>query len=131
MGDKNKRHEIIEALISLSNEQGFLTADDIVKTAVTIDLHLDDIDRICGILINKGTIIHDDDDVSDKIANEDLEGYLTSRAKIDYEEVFNRVIQIDESLIFYINELKQITPPRKGEEKQLIYQAKQGERLRP
>ena len=126
MGDDQKRQQIIETLISLSIDRGYITSDDIVSTADSIDLPLDDIDRICETLIDNGIIIRDDEDASDRVGNEDLNGYFSVYSKIDYSEVFKRILQIDESLTTYINELKQIIPPRKGEEKQLIYQARRG-----
>ncbi len=103
MGDDQKRQQIIETLISLSIDRGYITSDDIVSTADSIDLPLDDIDRICETLIDNGIIIRDDEDASDRVGNEDINGYLSVYSKIEYNEVFKRICYIHESLTTYIN----------------------------
>ena len=116
-----------DELLQLSKQKGFLTTDEIVDAASISNLPIDDLDRICDTLLSKGVILLDNDqDKASSNLQADANIYLSGRSKVDYEKLFEQVIKIDDSLEYYINALKRIPPPRKGEEQELIYQAKKG-----
>ena len=126
MDNLQKNRQVTKELITNAKKKGYATIDDIFTAIDCVNLPVDDVDRICDILVNKGIIILDIDDTDVVDTQQDETGYLYGRSKVDYDEIFFRVINIDESLYDYINNLRHIAPPRIGEEYDLIYRARDG-----
>ena len=126
MGSSQKNKQVIDSLISDANKKGYISIDDIFLAIDSVNSPIDDVDRVCDILANRGIIIRDSDD-TDLLETQQKEiGYLSDRSKVDYNKVFLRVLDIDRSLDSYINNLRHIAPPRIGEEHELVYKAREG-----
>jgi RNA polymerase primary sigma factor len=110
-------------LVEKEQEQGFLTKNDIFDYVDKYNLPLDELERLCGLLVDKGTIIQEK---QEKEFLDHESSYTSSKNKVDYEKIFKRALNIDCSLIPYINKLKRIQHPRRGEADKLIHQAKKG-----
>lgn len=126
MESVKKNQQVIKSLMSDAKRKGYITIDDIFGAIDSVNLLIDDVDRICDILANRGIIIRDGEDTDSVGAQQNEIGYLSDRSKVDYDEIFLRVLDIDESLDIYINNLRHIAPPRVGEEHELIYKAREG-----
>lgn len=111
--------KIIDILYSQYQKKGFLSEDTIFDTLITNDLSLAQIDSVCEILLLKGVIISSD------IFEPNEDDYY-DRSQLNYDEIFDEVISIEETLAPFINEVRQIKPPQNREWKNLIVPAKHG-----
>ena len=116
--------QLIEQLLLLSKSKTFLTTEDILNKVIAANLPVDELDRVCESLLDKGVLICQDPSEIDYDIN--LDDVFNDRSQIDYEIIFNRVIQIDNSLKDYISDLRQIPSPKTNEEKRLIVRAREG-----
>ncbi len=113
----------IETLLISSEKKGFVTDDEIINVCDTNKLSLKQFDELYNVIQKKGILIKEDNEVlDDGIINKDI--YISDKAKYDYKKLFNKVVKIDPSLKFYIDLLKRIEPLKRGEERELVYQAK-------
>lgn len=118
----NSNDKIIDKLYAIYKEKGFLDENTIIDAVIDLGLPLDDIDRVCDILLSKGVLVKSQatNDITD---NKD-EPY--DKAKTDYDAVFNQIIKAEPSLKTFINGVKNIPPPRNKEIDNLMPQAKSG-----
>lgn len=117
----NEKQAISDKIYSVYHDKGFVTENIILDAIAEHNLSLDEIDRICDNLLSMGVIIQDSIYLDD---NED-DGFY-DRSKIDYEKIFSSVIEIDDSIKPFINEVRQLQPPQHREAQNLILQAKAG-----
>ena len=85
---------------------------------------IEEVDRVSGHLLTIGCIIRESD--THTIEFNDEESEHNDRSRLDYDAIFSKVIELDDSLELYINEIKKIPPPGYKEVERLIYQAKDG-----
>jgi len=111
----------LDKLSSLSKSKGYISFDDILNITDSLELPIDDVDRISETLLLQGIIIREKD--VHKIREEES---FEDRSKLDYEQIFNQVVDIDPSLSRYIAQIKLIVPPQYKEVDTLIFQAKDG-----
>lgn len=114
--------EIINKLFSTYKTNGYVTEEVVFDTIFEHNLPLDEVDNVCDQLLSMGVIIDDS-------TSENLDGYEEvdyDRSKTDYEKLFNKIETIDDSLIPFIDEIRQIKPPQHREWQNLIPQAKNG-----
>lgn len=52
---------------------------------------------------------------------DDEESQSNDRIKLNYEDIFSKVIELDDSIEAYLNEIKAIPPPGYKEVENLIY----------
>ena len=119
MGIINIHHGIIEELYGAYKVRGYVTEDNVLDAIVANNLQLDEVEYVCEYLISMGVIIRNDA-TTDSDDNEDI----YDRSQIDYEKLFRDIIDNDENLTQFINELRQIQPPQHREMQNLILQAK-------
>ena len=128
--DNQIKLELQEKLLALAKNNGFITVDEIINYSILVKIPLDYIDSIYNFLHKNNIIIRDikeNDNLNNEIkANKKSYIYKSIRDRVDYETIFNRIIKIDNSIKYYIDELKIIPPPKKNEADQLIYQARKG-----
>ncbi|APV43667.1 RNA polymerase primary sigma factor [Dehalogenimonas formicexedens] len=110
--------EIVNQLIQLHQEQGYVSEDAVLAAIRKHSLPLDGVERLCDHLLSIGVVIRDD--LNDLLAVSD-DGY--DRSKINYRELFEEVMEIDPSLSYFIEELRLIKPPQHREWQLLIPQA--------
>lgn len=122
MVNQHLKQKVLEKLNSIYKSKGYITIDEVIQYIDEAALPLDEVERLCDILTNNGVIIRDE---PTNIAEDDDEN-IFDRSKLDYDKLFERVIEIDPSLEPYIDGVKSILPPQYREEAALIYQAKEG-----
>ncbi|MEG0615427.1 MAG: sigma-70 family RNA polymerase sigma factor [Oscillospiraceae bacterium] len=88
------------------------------------DLPLDDIERISDRLLTIGIILRENDNHT--ISTDDEDDESNNRSKIDYDLMFDEIIEMYPSLKGFINEVRIIPPPQAKEVDTLIYQAIDG-----
>jgi RNA polymerase primary sigma factor len=117
METKDKKIEVIDKLYALYQKNGYINEGDLFDTILELNLPLDEIDRVCDDILSLGIIIRYDNDDEDD---------LYDRSRLDYEEIFAKVVKIDEFLKPFIEEVRQIKPPQHREQQNIIKQAKAG-----
>lgn len=117
------REEALSNLIELSEKQGYITFDDIINSSENFGLSIRDVDWLSNSITTKGTIIYDEKPSMNKISEV---GEFDDFAHGDYNAIFNRVIELDDTLEPFINEAKSIIPPQYREMAELKYQVSEG-----
>lgn len=112
-------------LMVLAKEKGYLNINDILKYAEISDLAIDEVDRLCDLIISDGVIIGDEEITTFEEPDKN-DTSIYNKSQLDYDKIYNKVLKIDNSLIWYIEKVKSIKPPQIGEEALLIYHAKEG-----
>jgi RNA polymerase primary sigma factor len=118
MALSNESQNIVDRLYSLYKTRGYIREEEALDLISIYNVSLKDTDRIIGILLNLGvifsyeTIQHNDD-------------YLDF-GFINYESVYNEIIELDNSLAYIINYIRKIKPPQRHEFNNLYYQSKNG-----
>lgn len=125
------KKQVTSTLIQLAKQKGYITYDDIINSADSAALPIDEVERLCELVILEGVIIRDNDElVASKDANAvNLENTLSTKhdkSRLNYNSIYKRVLAIDKSLAGYIEKIKLIEPPQQGEEALLIHHAKEG-----
>ncbi|MCL6442964.1 MAG: sigma-70 family RNA polymerase sigma factor [Alicyclobacillus sp.] len=112
-------------LLELHKSQGYLTIDDICSYVEKMSLPIDEVDRLCEKVLSAGIILLDEAPViPHKNPTSSRRHY--DRSRLNYNRIYDRVVKIDTSLAGYVEQLRQIPPPRLREESSLIEHAKEG-----
>lgn len=118
------RQDAYVKLLSIAEEQGYLTLDDIMDIAGESALPLNDVDWLSNSVITRGILVYDEKPHKENIVAEEEE--YDDFAQIDYNAMFKRIVETEPSLAMFVNEIKNIKPPQAGELNRLIYQAQEG-----
>ncbi len=125
-----KRQEAYTFLLKLSENQGYITIEDVMNVSDEYSLEINDVDWLTNALTVRGIIIYDEvpSKTSSAILSSESDEYLEfdDYSQIDYEKIYDRVIALNESLEPFINEVRTILPPQRGEVDQLKYLALEG-----
>lgn len=119
----NSRQEALRNLLNLANKQGYITFDDVMDSADANLLPIQDFDWLTNSLTTNGVLIYDE--VPKNINFQDDDDY-DDFAQRDYEAIYSRIIELDESLAPFIAAVKNIVPPQWREFSQLKYQVIEG-----
>lgn len=119
------REEALSNLIKLSEQQGYITFDDIIDSSDKFSLPISDVDWLSNSITTKGIIIYDEKPSTSRIYDEDE---FDDFAHGDYDAIFDKVLELNETLEPFINEIKSILPPQYREIAQLKYQVQEGNR---
>lgn len=109
--------KIIDYIYKLYKQKGYVSEDIIFDALIDNNISLDKVDYICETLLSMGVLIRSDD------IDEDDSVYIYDRSQTDFEEIYNQVVEIDESLVPFIEEIRRIIPPQHREWYNLISQA--------
>lgn len=118
------RRDAYAYLLSLAEQQGYVTFDNIIAAADRWQLPINEVDWLSNSITTRGILIYDAAPEKANKVQEDDE--YDDYAQSDYETVYNRVIELEPSLYPFIDEIKQIRPPQYKELAGIIYQAKEG-----
>lgn len=122
---RDLRQEALENLLKKAEKQGYLTFDDIMDCADEKSLPIQDFDWLSSAITMRGLIIYDEVPINRIAVNQEEDEY-NDYAQSDYESVYNRIIELDDSLEPFIAEIRNIMPPQWREFTQLKYQAFEG-----
>ena len=122
---RDLRQEALEDLLNKAEKQGYVTFDDIMDCADEKSLPIQDFDWLSSAITTRGIIIYDEAPTSHISVNYEDDEY-DDYAQSDYEAVYDRIIELDNSLQPFITEIRNIMPPQWREFTQLKYQAFEG-----
>lgn len=122
---REKRQEAYTYLIDLASTKGYVTVDDILDCSDDFDLPIIDVDWLSNSITTRGIIVYDEEPASGHKVDEDDDDY-DDYAQSDYEEIFNKVIEINADLEPLISAIRLIKPPQRGEFGRLKYQVVEG-----
>lgn len=124
--ERDLRQEALAYLLKKADQQGYVTFDDIMECADANFLSIQDFDWLSSAITTKGVLVYDEvPTASNRISQSDDDDY-SDYAQSDYEYVYNRIIELDESLREFVTEVRNIKPPQWREFSQLKYQVTEG-----
>ena len=117
----DKQQKAFNHLIEINDKQGYITFDDIIICVENLNLPINEVDWLTNSITIRGIVIYDEIP-SQVVSINDYDDYAQS----DYDAIFNRVVQLDTSLEFFINEVRNIVPPQYKEASRLINLVREG-----
>ena len=123
MGIDN-RQAALNDLLKLADSQGYVTFDDIMEYADEYSLPIQDFDWLCNSITSRGTIVYNENPAAQPSTESNTK--YDDYAQIDYDIVYNRIVELSPSLEPFVSYIKSVPPPQRGEIKQLKYQIVDG-----
>ena len=120
----DNRQDAYAYLLNLATQQGYVTFDNIIDAADRWELPINEVDWLSNSITTRGILVYDEAPEKANRVNDDDE--YSDYAQSDYEAVFKRVVELEPSLMPFIDEIKMIRPPQFRELSGIIYQAKEG-----
>lgn len=124
---RDLRQEALTYLLEKADKQGYVTFDDIMDCADANSLPIQDFDWLSSAITTRGILVYDEAPAaSNRIAQDSEDDDYNDYAQSDYESVYDRIIELDESLMDFVTEVRNIKPPQWREFSQLKYQVTEG-----
>lgn len=124
MGKEN-RHAALTYLLDQANRQGYVTFDNILDCADSNSLPITDFDWLASEITTRGVLIYDKEPESQHTIDrkdDDFDDF----AQIDYSAIFDRIIELDDSLEDFVKKVRATKPPQWKELSTLEYQVMEG-----
>lgn len=126
----NNKDNVLQELLKIAAEKGYLLFDDILLCATQNDLNIKEIDSLSGALSIRGIFIFDEAP-NDRIAPktdeyDEFDDDHGDMAHINYEEIYAKAKELAPRLAPFIDEIAAIKPAQFGELLRIIPQAKEG-----
>ena len=118
-------NDIIQKIYEIYKQKGYISENSVFDLIIDAGLPLDETDRVIDRLLSMGVLIQDEP-VSVQSEIDDDEENDVDRTQLDYEEIYSRVLEIDPSLDYIIDYVRQVPAPRTHEISNLMVQAKSG-----
>ena len=122
--ERDPRQEALQKMLSLAASQGYITFDEIMQCSDEYELSLQDFDWITNTITTRGILVYDTPPTQRQEVDEDED--FGDYAQIDYDAIYNEIIQIDPGQVELVNEVRSIIPPQYREVSQLKYLVKEG-----
>lgn len=121
---RDLRQEALTYLLDKAEKQGYVTFDDIMDCGDANDLPIQDFDWLSSAITTRGILVYDEapNNIIDQEYDDDYDDYAQS----DYESVYRRIIELDDSLEQFVTDIRKIKPPQWREFSQLKYQVIEG-----
>ena len=124
---RDLRQEALTSLLEKADKQGYVTFDDIMDCADANSLPIQDFDWLSSAITTRGILVYDEAPAANnRIVQDSEEDDYNDYAQSDYESVYDRIIELDESLRDFVTEVRNIKPPQWREFSQLKYQVTEG-----
>ncbi len=114
---------VINTLLSRYTEKGYVTEDEILDLCTEYDLPFHRIDYVCDQIISKGVLISDNSTIQAEFDD------VSDNARVDYEAIYNKVLEVCPEMKATVCQIRIISPPQKGETKNLLIQARSGNKF--
>ena len=122
---RDARQEALINLLEQAERQGYITFDNIMDCADVHSLPIQDFDWLTSTLSTRGIIIYDEAPTKRTVLDLDDDDF-DDYAQGDYEEVYSRIVEMDESLKEFVDDVRNIVPPQWRELSVLKYQVQEG-----
>ena len=120
----DNRQDAYSYLLDLAAQRGYVTFDDIIDASERWSLPLNDVDWLSNSITTRGVLVYDEPpEKQNRVGGADE---YSDYAQSDYEEIFNRIVELEPSLQQFVDEIRRIKPPQFRELSGIIYQAKEG-----
>lgn len=124
---RDLRQEVLTYLLDKADTQGYVTFDDIMDCADVNSLSIQDFDWLSSAITTRGILVYDEAPAtSNKIVQDSDDDEYGDYAQSDYEYVYDKIVELDESLRDFVTEVRRIKPPQWKEFLQLKYQVTEG-----
>lgn len=120
----DNRQDAYAYLLDLAARQGYVIFDDIIDAVERWSLPINEVDWLSNSITTRGILVYDEAPERQNRVGEDHE--YSDYAQIDYESIFNRIVEREPSLQQFVDDVRQIKPPQFRELLGIIYQAKEG-----
>ena len=120
----DNRQDAYSYLLDFAAQRGYVTFDDIIDASERWSLPLNDVDWLSNSITTRGVLVYDEPPEKQNRVGEEDE--YSDYAQSDYEEIFNRIVELEPSLQQFVDEIRRIKPPQFRELSGIIYQAKEG-----
>ena len=118
-------NDIIQKIYEIYKQKGYVSENSVFDFIIDACIPLDETDRVIDRLLSMGVLIQDEPiPVQTEIDNDEENDF--DRTQLDYEEIYTRVLEIEPSLDYIINYVRQVPAPRTHEIANLMVQAKSG-----
>lgn len=120
--ERENRNAALKNIMSLAKTKGFVTFDDLLENADKYSLSIGDLDWLSEAVHSRNVIVYDDAPDKGSSNQDDFDDY----AQTDYEETFSKVVALKPELSLFIDSIRSITPPQRGEVSRLKFQVFEG-----
>ena len=118
-------NDIIQKIYEIYKQKGYVSENSVFDFIIDAGIPLDETDRVIDRLLSMGVLIQDEPVPVQSEIDDDEENDV-DRTQLDYEEIYSRVLEIDPSLDYIIDYVRQVPAPRTHEIANLMVQAKSG-----
>ena len=118
-------NDIIQKIYEIYKQKGYISENSVFDLIIDAGLPLDETDRVIDRLLSMGVLIQNEPVPVQSEIDDDEENDV-DRTQLDYEEIYSRVLEIDPSLDYIIDYVRQVPAPRTHEISNLMVQAKSG-----
>lgn len=118
-------NDIIQKIYEIYKEKGYISENSVFDFIIDAGIPLDETDRVIDRLLSMGVLIQDEPVPVQPVIDSEDENDV-DRTQLDYEEIYSRVLEIDPSLDYIIDYVRQVPAPRTHEIANLMVQAKSG-----
>ncbi|MCR5323390.1 MAG: sigma-70 family RNA polymerase sigma factor [Lachnospiraceae bacterium] len=122
---RDARQEALKNLLEQAERQGYITFDNIMDCADAHSLPIQDFDWLTSTISTRGIIVYDEAPTKRTVSDQDDDDF-DDYAQSDYEAVYSRIIEMDESLKDFVDGVRSIVPPQWREFSTLKYQVQEG-----
>lgn len=112
----------LEELMTTAGQQGYLTYDDIMNITDAFNLSVGELDSITEAIQIRGVIIYEEAPKQQENPDDQFDDY----SRVDYDAIFDEVIELCEDLKPLIEEIRRIPAPQWGETSILCAQVREG-----
>ncbi len=124
--ERDPRQEALQKMLSLAASQGYITFDEIMQCSDEHELSLQDFDWLTNTISTRGILMYDTPPTQRQETDKDEDEDFGDYAQIDYDAIYNEIIQIDPGQEELVNEVRSVIPPQYREVSQLKYLVKEG-----
>lgn len=120
--ERDNRQAALKQLLAIAASNGYVTFDDIMRCADDNSLSIGEFDWLAETAGSRNVIIYDEVPKPVISDDDDYDDY----AQIDYERTFAEAIEMAPGIEVFIDRIRSIMPPQRGEVGRLKYQVKEG-----
>lgn len=116
---------VINNLKNLHHQRGYLTYDDILDQTDKENINIVNLDSIVSTLLDEGYLLIEKNENDVEIVKEDT---TRDRSRVNYSKLYDEILMISPNLKLFIDDIRRISAPKRGEESELIKMVQEGNR---
>lgn len=124
---RGNRQEALAYLLQQAEKQGYVTFDNIIDCADSKSLPIQDFDWLTNVITTRGILVYEKEPETRTKSNQSDDDF-DDFAQADYGAIFDRIVELDDSLKDLVKKVRAIVPPQWKELSTLKYQVVEGNR---